>query len=109
VDTDVEEGRIMDLMRKNGVFASGLAECKVLFCETVEGRIAVARQIEPALYVDDDPSAIKTLQRFLPSLLLLSDKEEDSVKMKEHPNVVVAKSLGEALDKMKHTVVPDED
>ena len=109
MDTDVEEGRIMDLMRKNGVFASGLAECKVLFCETVEGRIAVARQIEPALYVDDDPSAIKTLQRFLPSLLLLSDKEEDSVKMKEHPNVVVAKSLGEALDKMKHTVVPDED
>lgn len=46
----------------------------VLFCEKHVSKVSMARQIEPALHVDNDKATARELQRFLPRVLLITDK-----------------------------------
>lgn len=46
----------------------GLNRHKILFCETARGQIAIARQLEPQLFVGTDGGVTSELSRFLPNV-----------------------------------------
>jgi hypothetical protein len=82
VNTDAKEDSILDCLRNandtdstssstsnnKSICDSGLSENKILFCETQKGIIAIARQLEPDLFVGTDASVTKELSRFLPNV-----------------------------------------
>lgn len=43
--------------------------CRLLFCSTLEGKVAIVRQLEPDLHVESAASTVDALQRFTPQLL----------------------------------------
>lgn len=52
----------------------GLDERKILFCETVDGRVSIARQIEPQLHIDEAEHVVRALQRFIKYVALVSEE-----------------------------------
>jgi hypothetical protein len=65
VRDDAMEGEVRTALREAGVFAAGMDERKVLFCETADGRVSVVRQLEPHLHIDRRADIVTSLQRFI--------------------------------------------
>eukprot|EP01080_Neovahlkampfia_damariscottae_P009491 gene9491-1697_t len=59
VKSDQEEQKVKDDL-------NFFNQDKLLFCETSVGKIAMARQLEVNLYIDNDVDCLKELSRFLP-------------------------------------------
>ncbi|KAL0485279.1 peroxisome biogenesis protein 22 [Acrasis kona] len=64
----------------SSIIDAGLNENKILFCETDRGKIAIARQIEPHLYVDSDAEVVKELERFLPLVAQVTPSNTTTIK-----------------------------
>lgn len=72
VQSDAQEQSVLQCVKRKMVENDnkslcdcGLNEHKVLFCETSSGQIAIARQLEPDLFVGTDSKVTKELSRFL--------------------------------------------
>ena len=42
---------------------------RLLFCGTLEGKVAMVRQLEPDMHFDGHPSTVDDLKRFIPQLI----------------------------------------
>ncbi|KAJ3281902.1 hypothetical protein HDU79_010395 [Rhizoclosmatium sp. JEL0117] len=49
---------ILDLLRSNGLFSKGLDQRRVLFCDTVQGRVHLVKHLGSVVHVDDDDQVL---------------------------------------------------
>lgn len=106
VDSDEEAEEIEKLCMKSKLFESGLNKYKLLFCETQIGKTAIARQIEPQIYIDDDVNIIKELHRFIPSLGLISHEENKTFpSVFDLKNVIVSVNITQLLKTLNETLL----
>lgn len=69
---DVGQAVVTGALEAAGLLGHGVGEIrphKLLFCNTVEGKVSIVRQLEPDLHVDGHSSTIEDLKRFIPQLL----------------------------------------
>ncbi|CAD7699199.1 unnamed protein product [Ostreobium quekettii] len=72
VSSDIGEAVVRGALEAAGVLGRGkhqIPSHKLLVCETLPGKIAIVRQVEPELHVDGDRRTIEDLQRFIPQQL----------------------------------------
>ncbi|CAL5224655.1 g7373 [Coccomyxa viridis] len=65
---DLGEATVRGALEAGGLVGSGggqIAPHRVLCCSTLEGKISIARQLEPGLHIDSHPA---TVSAFLPAL-----------------------------------------
>ena len=76
---------------------------RLLFCETKEGKISLARALEVDLHVDADKDTIKDLSRFVPKLALVkhatSRADNNSIlnDLNKSDNIIMASCLRDVL------------
>jgi len=63
---------MLRFLQANGMFKAGLQAQRVLFCATSIGKCAMARQIQPALFVDDDVEAAELLRPHIEDVCLIA-------------------------------------
>lgn len=51
---------------------SGFDLRKLVFCDTVDGRVSMVRQIDPHLHIDESESVVSSLQRFIRHVAFVS-------------------------------------
>lgn len=68
---------------------------RILFCETLEGKVSIVRQVEPVLHIDGHSSTIIELTRFVSKLSLIDRNKQHVGKFGQ--NVKLAKSFEDAL------------
>lgn len=102
VDSDDKEKMVMDAVKHRWQLLNhGVAECKVLFCETKVGRVAIARQIEPAIYIDRDEQTVLELKRFIRRVgLITSSKAPADLLRGSHGVATVAHDLNSLMGKL---------
>eukprot|EP00803_Ostreobium_quekettii_P008337 evm.model.scf_5205.1 EVM.evm.TU.scf_5205.1 scf_5205:405-1829(+) len=69
VSSDVGEAVVRGALEAAGVVGRGwhqVAPHRLLLCQTMAGKVAIVRQVEPELHIDADPRTIEDLQRFIP-------------------------------------------
>eukprot|EP00168_Porphyra_purpurea_P011589 TRINITY_DN2945_c0_g1_i5.p1 TRINITY_DN2945_c0_g1~~TRINITY_DN2945_c0_g1_i5.p1 ORF type:complete len:262 (+),score=34.41 TRINITY_DN2945_c0_g1_i5:818-1603(+) len=71
VSSDEGETEVVSALVDSGVIAAGMNVHKALFCETVEGRVSMVRQLEPQLALDEAPGVVNALGRFVKRVQLL--------------------------------------
>eukprot|EP00736_Rhodelphis_marinus_P012290 Rmarinus@m.21014 len=71
VDDDDSEAHVRTCLKEAGLFDAGLDPKKVLFCSTVLGKSAIARQLDPALHIEKSPEVVLELQPYLHMLALV--------------------------------------
>lgn len=71
VDNDEAEDRISASFRNAEV--TGFDIRKLVFCDTVDGRVSIVRQIEPHLHIDEAESVVTKLQRFIKHVAIVSE------------------------------------
>lgn len=68
VSSDEGEAEVVSALVDAGVVAAGMNVHKALFCETVEGRVSMVRQLEPQLALDEAVEVVDALGRFVKSV-----------------------------------------
>ncbi len=71
VDNDESEDKISASFRNADV--TGFDIRKLVFCDTVDGRVSIVRQIEPHLHIDETESVVTKLQRFIKHVAIVSE------------------------------------
>ncbi|CXI39135.1 conserved Plasmodium protein, unknown function [Plasmodium berghei] len=69
ISNDAQETNIINLLKKIGLFNTGLKEHRLMFCSTSNGRASMIRQLRPLTHVDNDETVIKTLTGKIPNLV----------------------------------------
>lgn len=72
IANDASEIAVKDALRNAGIYSAGMDERKTLFCETVNGRVSMVRQLEPHLHIDPNPDIVTNLQRFVKFVALIA-------------------------------------
>eukprot|EP01024_Parvocaulis_polyphysoides_P023949 TRINITY_DN2202_c0_g1_i3.p1 TRINITY_DN2202_c0_g1~~TRINITY_DN2202_c0_g1_i3.p1 ORF type:complete len:259 (-),score=26.51 TRINITY_DN2202_c0_g1_i3:191-967(-) len=93
---NLSEELIMNTLESSGLIGTGQGQFpahKILFCSKPEGKIAMARQLESELHIDNDPVVIHELGRFLPRVLLIDSEGKPPIPGTR--NIWGAKSLRE--------------
>ncbi|EFJ40327.1 hypothetical protein VOLCADRAFT_84514 [Volvox carteri f. nagariensis] len=97
VEDDVGEAVVTGALEAAGVLGNGPGQVKqhhVLCCSSLDGKVPIARQLEPELHVDGHPASVDELKRFLPRLLLVREGAPGGAGSSQ-VNVSVAASLTE--------------
>jgi len=71
---------ILRFLQANGMFRAGLQAQRVLFCATSIGKCAMARQVQPALFVDDDVEAVELLRPHIEDVCLIASASAPAPK-----------------------------
>ena len=71
--TSDEIMKLNDVLAVYGLFDSGLLPHRVLASSTIPGKIAMMRQLDPSLYIDNQIDVVKPLEQFI-SVALIGDK-----------------------------------
>ncbi|KAA8497270.1 Peroxisome biogenesis protein 22 [Porphyridium purpureum] len=79
VDTDQDEQLVRLAFEKVGLFTTGAAKHKLLFCETLMGRASIARQIEPELHMDSSTIVTESLFRFIRYAAVFGPNHEQDI------------------------------
>ncbi|GMH37272.1 hypothetical protein BSKO_05145 [Bryopsis sp. KO-2023] len=72
VSSDIGEAVVRGALEAAGVIGKGPRQVPphhLILCDTLKGKVAVVRQIEPELHVDGDHNTVSELQRFIPQQL----------------------------------------
>lgn len=69
---DESEIAVKEALRSAGIYESGMDERKTLFCETLDGRISIVRQLDPHLHIDPNPEIVSSLRRFVKFVALIA-------------------------------------
>ncbi|KAG2386422.1 hypothetical protein C9374_002868 [Naegleria lovaniensis] len=75
VASDEEQNYYQDLLEKKYGFFNSV---KILFCETVKGKIAFCRQINPQLCIDVDKETTRELKRFYEGVCMIQKNAKNS-------------------------------
>ena len=59
---EVRESEVRGALRRAGLMEAGLREHRVLFCSSAKGRVAIIRQLQPALAVDSDAEVVSLVR-----------------------------------------------
>ena len=76
VSSDDEQNYYQDLFEKKYGFFN---QVKTLFCETVKGKIAFCRQINPQLCIDVDRETTRELIRFYQNVYLVKNNAKNGL------------------------------
>lgn len=69
-DSDEVEAATVETLSAAGIFSSGACErCKAIFCATEDGRMAITRQLAPAVHVDVSPKVLQYLAPHVPRVV----------------------------------------
>eukprot|EP01025_Chloroclados_australasicus_P042184 TRINITY_DN4489_c0_g2_i1.p1 TRINITY_DN4489_c0_g2~~TRINITY_DN4489_c0_g2_i1.p1 ORF type:complete len:260 (+),score=21.58 TRINITY_DN4489_c0_g2_i1:191-970(+) len=93
---DLSEELIMNTLESSGLIGTNQCQFpshKILFCSKPEGKVAMARQLESELHIDNDPIVIHELGRFLPRVLFIDGEGQPPIPGTR--NIWGAKSLRE--------------
>lgn len=93
VSSDEGEAEVVSALVDAGVVASGMNVHKALFCETVEGRVSMVRQLEPQLALDEAVGVVGALGRFVKSVQRLDRSPEPGVAAPEGPGRTTLQAL----------------
>lgn len=93
VSSDEGEAEVVSALVDAGVVASGMNVHKALFCETVEGRVSMVRQLEPQLALDEAVGVVDALGRFVKSVQRLDRSPEPGVAAAEGPGRTTLQAL----------------
>lgn len=69
VSSDIGEAVVRGALEAAGVIGKGPRQVlphHLILCDTLKGKVAVVRQIEPELHIDGDHNTVSELQRFIP-------------------------------------------
>lgn len=69
VSSDIGEAVVRGALEASGVIGKGPRQVPphhLILCDTLKGKVAVVRQIEPELHIDGDHVTVNELQRFIP-------------------------------------------
>ncbi|CAK0787573.1 hypothetical protein CVIRNUC_010795 [Coccomyxa viridis] len=97
VADDMGEATVRGALEAGGLVGPGagqIAAHRVLCCSTLDGKISIARQLEPGLHIDGHPHTIESLRRFMPQLLYIRQPGLQKIPAAS-PNTAVANSLAE--------------
>ena len=98
--SDVGEAVVRGALEASGVLGNGKRQIpphRLIFCETLQGKVAVVRQLEPELHVDADHRTIGELQRFIPQQIHIYKPEESMASCKVG-SIGHGQSLSDALN-----------
>jgi hypothetical protein len=105
VKSDQEEQKIVEKVSQKtetlSLVDAGLNVNKILFCETDRGKIAIARQLEPDIYVDVDETVVTELARFLPLVAMLNPTLSTTTKTQHKVTSPSLTDLFEAIQNKK--------
>ncbi|KAK9786387.1 hypothetical protein WJX73_006975 [Symbiochloris irregularis] len=99
VSDDIGEATVRGALEAGGLVGKGPGQIlphRILFCSTLAGKEALVRQLEPELHIDAHEHTVKSLQRFMPQLLLISARQTASASV-AYKNVAYAASLEAAF------------
>jgi hypothetical protein len=110
VKSDQEEEQIISKITSTkltgdnplSIVEAGLNQNKILFCETDRGKIAIARQLEPDVYIDIDEGVVTELARFLPLVALINTSATTTTKSQQK---VISPSLLDLFDAIQNKKV----
>lgn len=98
VDSDEAEQDIMKVLKQEGLFLPGyLDQRKIIFTETEIGRVSVARQLDPQFHIDESPSVVTDLQRFVFMVALVTENAKSISLSAIGSNVAKFTSLASVL------------
>ena len=98
--SDVGEAVVRGALEAAGVLGSGKRQIpphRLVCCETLQGKVALVRQLEPELHVDADHRTIEELQRFIPQQIHIH-KPGESLGSYKAGSVGHGQSLSDALN-----------
>lgn len=95
VQDDVGQAVLMGSLEAAGLVGDQpgqLRPHRLLFCSTLDGKMAIVRQIEPDLHIDGSAKTIDDLKRFMPQLLHIQQPGTQAAGQGSS-NVIVSSSL----------------
>lgn len=93
VSSDEGEAEVVSALVDAGVVAAGMNVHKALFCETIEGRVSMVRQLEPQLALDEAVGVVDALGRFVQSVQRLDRSPGPSGAALEGPDWTTLEAL----------------
>jgi hypothetical protein len=82
---------------EDGEISSAIQAHRILFCSTMEGVVAIVRQLEPDVHIDACISTAEELSRFIQNVVLIQTKGIDLVK---ESRMDIEENLSKALTKL---------
>lgn len=77
VSSDIGEAVVRGALESANVLGTGPRQVpphRLILCDTLGGKVAIVRQIEPELHIDGDHRTLSELQRFIPQQLQIYQK-----------------------------------
>ncbi|KJE91620.1 hypothetical protein CAOG_02734 [Capsaspora owczarzaki ATCC 30864] len=90
--SDADEDSARQALEEAGAFQNGLLRNNLLFCDTPEGLMHMARHLEPALHVDTDAEVVKTLAPHVQNVVLVAEARPSNALP---PTVFVVRNVRE--------------
>eukprot|EP01059_Diplonema_ambulator_P013097 TRINITY_DN2361_c1_g1_i1.p1 TRINITY_DN2361_c1_g1~~TRINITY_DN2361_c1_g1_i1.p1 ORF type:complete len:207 (+),score=45.98 TRINITY_DN2361_c1_g1_i1:43-663(+) len=97
VSSDEEEDQVKRVLEKEGVYAAGLKPHRVVFCSTLIGKQAIARQLLPSLLLESDKDVVSYMAEHVAHLGYVTTTPA-SITLK--PNTMNAPSVSAYLAKL---------
>jgi hypothetical protein len=73
-ETETVEKNLVEMFEGAGLFDDGLKRHRLLLTETVEGRISIARELQPAIFIDSDSKVIEEITGKVSNAVCLSQE-----------------------------------
>ncbi|KAJ3075190.1 hypothetical protein HDU98_008916 [Podochytrium sp. JEL0797] len=80
VSSKEQENQIMHLFDTNGLFSKGLDERRVLFCDTIQGRVHLVKHLNALVHVDDNDQVLVNLIPHVKRLIRVKRKVKVSIE-----------------------------
>ncbi|KAL8454365.1 hypothetical protein Emag_001468 [Eimeria magna] len=73
VADDHEEAELLTSLEECGAFDRGLQRHRVMFCDSLPGAVAMVRQLQPLLHIEDDSWVAEQLNSKVANVCMASD------------------------------------
>ena len=97
VNNENEEKETKEALRLAGVFEAGMKQHCTLFCETLIGKQAIARQLNPSIYIEGIQDVVEYISPHLPHVGFIT---ESSPRCSIRPNTIIAATVSEYLARL---------
>eukprot|EP01060_Flectonema_neradi_P002437 TRINITY_DN114_c1_g2_i1.p1 TRINITY_DN114_c1_g2~~TRINITY_DN114_c1_g2_i1.p1 ORF type:complete len:225 (+),score=26.04 TRINITY_DN114_c1_g2_i1:47-676(+) len=97
VNNEAEEKETLEILRQCGALEAGLKEHCVLFCETIVGKQAIARQLNPSIYIEGIQDIVSYISPHVPHVGFITDS---SPTCSIRPNTIVSATVSEYLTRL---------
>ncbi|KAL8273236.1 hypothetical protein Esti_002852 [Eimeria stiedai] len=73
VADDNEEAELLSVLDECGAFDAGLQRHRVMFCDSLPGAVAMVRQLQPLIHIEDDSWVAEQLNSKVANVCMASD------------------------------------